>query len=67
MRTFQLDRPMHKGPVDKENEFKSLWLERTLMTISSPLPGIFYISQWKIKKSFSRLFSFGSLIYELTK
>lgn len=40
VRTFQLDRPMHKGPIDKDNEFKSLWLERTIMTISSPLPGI---------------------------
>uniref|UniRef100_A0A8D9BP44 Dedicator of cytokinesis protein 3 n=1 Tax=Cacopsylla melanoneura TaxID=428564 RepID=A0A8D9BP44_9HEMI len=40
VRTFQLDRPMHKGPIDKDNEFKSLWLERTIMTISNPLPGI---------------------------
>lgn len=40
VRSFQLDRPMHKGPIDKDNEFKSLWLERTIMTISSPLPGI---------------------------
>ncbi|KAK7603682.1 hypothetical protein V9T40_003681 [Parthenolecanium corni] len=37
---FQLDRPLPKGVVDKENEFKSLWLERTVMTISSSLPGI---------------------------
>ncbi|XP_063227619.1 dedicator of cytokinesis protein 3 [Bacillus rossius redtenbacheri] len=37
---FQLDRPVHKGPVDKENEFKSLWIERTALVTSSPLPGI---------------------------
>ncbi|XP_054273723.1 dedicator of cytokinesis protein 3 isoform X2 [Macrosteles quadrilineatus] len=37
---FQLDRPIHKPPIDKDNEFKSLWLERTLLGISSPLPGI---------------------------
>ncbi|XP_073976678.1 dedicator of cytokinesis spg isoform X2 [Rhodnius prolixus] len=37
---FQLDRPVHKSPVDKENEFKSLWVERTILTTSDPLPGI---------------------------
>ncbi|XP_065212165.1 dedicator of cytokinesis protein 3 isoform X2 [Planococcus citri] len=37
---FLLDRPLHKGTIDKENEFKTLWLERTIMTISSSLPGI---------------------------
>lgn len=31
---------MHKGTVDKENEFKTLWLERTILSIASPLPGI---------------------------
>ncbi|PSN57625.1 hypothetical protein C0J52_00521 [Blattella germanica] len=40
VRKFQLDRPVHKGPVDKENEFKSLWIERTVLVTSSPLPGI---------------------------
>ncbi|KAK7862569.1 hypothetical protein R5R35_004185 [Gryllus longicercus] len=40
VRRFQLDRPIHKGPVDKENEFKSLWIERTTLITSSPLPGI---------------------------
>ncbi|XP_050533759.1 dedicator of cytokinesis protein 3 isoform X2 [Daktulosphaira vitifoliae] len=38
--TFQLDRPMHKGLVDRVNEFKSLWLERTILVISDRLPGI---------------------------
>ncbi|KAH8346884.1 hypothetical protein KR059_001528, partial [Drosophila kikkawai] len=37
---FIYDRPMYKGPVDKDNEFKSLWIERTILEISSPLPGI---------------------------
>ncbi|XP_037077735.1 dedicator of cytokinesis protein 3-like [Pollicipes pollicipes] len=38
--TFQFDRPVHRGVVDKENEFKSLWLERTTLEIEAPLPGI---------------------------
>ncbi|ALC45637.1 spg [Drosophila busckii] len=37
---FIYDRPIYKGPVDKDNEFKSLWIERTTMDIASPLPGI---------------------------
>nr|CAD7403082.1 unnamed protein product [Timema cristinae] len=40
VRRFQLDRPVHKGTVDKDNEFKSLWVERTLLVTSSSLPGI---------------------------
>lgn len=37
---FQHDRPVYKGQVDKDNEFKSLWIERTILNISQPLPGI---------------------------
>lgn len=37
---FQLDRPVHKGLIDRDNEFKSLWLERTILVISERLPGI---------------------------
>ena len=37
---FQHDRPIHKGAVDKNNEFKSLWIERTFIEIASPLPNI---------------------------
>ncbi|XP_052125383.1 dedicator of cytokinesis protein 4 isoform X2 [Frankliniella occidentalis] len=40
VKRFQFDRPIHKGTVDKENEFKSLWLERTTLVIASSLPGI---------------------------
>lgn len=40
VKRFQHDRPVHKGPVDKENEFKSLWIERTIIDISDPLPNI---------------------------
>ncbi|XP_076363419.1 dedicator of cytokinesis protein 3-like isoform X2 [Tachypleus tridentatus] len=40
VRTFQFDRPVHKGPISKDNEFKSLWIERTTLTIGSRLPGI---------------------------
>ncbi|CAG0893401.1 unnamed protein product, partial [Darwinula stevensoni] len=37
---FQFDRPFHKGPINKGNEFKTMWLERTTMKIESSLPGI---------------------------
>ncbi len=37
---FQFDRPVHKGVVDKENEFKSLWIERTTLETEHSLPGI---------------------------
>lgn len=37
---FQHDRPIHKGTVDKKNEFKSLWIERTIIEISETLPSI---------------------------
>ena len=34
------DRPFHKGSQDPDNEFTSLWLERTVFTTSSEFPGI---------------------------
>uniref|UniRef100_A0A4W3IWG0 Dedicator of cytokinesis protein 4 n=1 Tax=Callorhinchus milii TaxID=7868 RepID=A0A4W3IWG0_CALMI len=40
---FRYDRPFHKGIKDKENEFKSLWVERTALTLVQSLPGI---SRW---------------------
>ncbi|XP_038636091.1 dedicator of cytokinesis protein 4 isoform X1 [Scyliorhinus canicula] len=40
---FRYDRPFHKGIKDKENEFKSLWIERTTLTLVQSLPGI---SRW---------------------
>ncbi|XP_051911224.1 dedicator of cytokinesis protein 4b isoform X3 [Hippocampus zosterae] len=40
---FRYDRPFHKGTKDKENEFKSLWVERTTLTLVQSLPGI---SRW---------------------
>uniref|UniRef100_A0A674A531 Dedicator of cytokinesis 3 n=1 Tax=Salmo trutta TaxID=8032 RepID=A0A674A531_SALTR len=40
---FHYDRPFHKGPKDRENEFRSLWIERTTLILSRPLPGI---SRW---------------------
>nr|XP_048273044.1 dedicator of cytokinesis protein 3 [Myodes glareolus] len=43
VRKFRYDRPFHKGPKDKENEFKSLWIERTTLTLTHSLPGI---SRW---------------------
>ncbi|KAH9508035.1 Dedicator of cytokinesis protein 4 [Bulinus truncatus] len=38
--TFQFDRPYHRNDKDKNNEFKSLCLERTIMKSAYPLPGI---------------------------
>ena len=40
VKRFTFDRPIHKGPIDKENEFKSLWIERTVLRINGKLPGI---------------------------
>lgn len=40
VRRFQCDRPVHKGIVDKDNEIKTLWIERTVLETESPLPGI---------------------------
>ncbi|KAA0720700.1 Dedicator of cytokinesis protein 4 [Triplophysa tibetana] len=40
---YRYDRPIHKGTKDKENEFKSLWVERTTLTLVQSLPGI---SRW---------------------
>lgn len=40
VRRFIFDRPLHRGPVDRENEFKSLWIERTTLTTEAKLPGI---------------------------
>ncbi|KAF3690419.1 Dedicator of cytokinesis protein 3 Modifier of cell adhesion Presenilin-binding protein [Channa argus] len=40
---FRYDRPFHKGPKDRDNEFKSLWIERTTLILTHPLPGI---SRW---------------------
>uniref|UniRef100_A0A182JRV2 DOCKER domain-containing protein n=1 Tax=Anopheles christyi TaxID=43041 RepID=A0A182JRV2_9DIPT len=37
---FQYDRPVHKGTVDKDNEFKSLWIVRTIYETAQLLPGI---------------------------
>ncbi|KAI1891183.1 hypothetical protein AGOR_G00162330 [Albula goreensis] len=43
VRRFRYDRPFHKGLKDRENEFKSLWIERTTLILTHPLPGI---SRW---------------------
>ncbi|XP_057701081.1 dedicator of cytokinesis protein 3-like isoform X2 [Corythoichthys intestinalis] len=43
VRRFRHDRPFHKGPKDRDNEFKSLWIERTTLILAHPLPGI---SRW---------------------
>ncbi|KAF7656728.1 hypothetical protein LDENG_00036720 [Lucifuga dentata] len=43
VRRFRYDRPFHKGLKDRDNEFKSLWIERTTLILTHPLPGI---SRW---------------------
>uniref|UniRef100_A0A7N5ZZ62 Dedicator of cytokinesis 3 n=1 Tax=Anabas testudineus TaxID=64144 RepID=A0A7N5ZZ62_ANATE len=43
VRRFRYDRPFHKGSKDRDNEFKSLWIERTTLILTHPLPGI---SRW---------------------
>ncbi|KAM9850055.1 dedicator of cytokinesis 2 [Aulostomus maculatus] len=37
---FHYSRPVRKGPVDPNNEFASMWIERTTFTIAYKLPGI---------------------------
>ncbi|KAF2896229.1 hypothetical protein ILUMI_09945 [Ignelater luminosus] len=40
VRRFQCDRPVNKGIVDKDNEIKTLWIERTILETESTFPGI---------------------------
>lgn len=42
VKRFQHDRPVYKGQADKDkdNEFSRLWIERTILDISEPLPNI---------------------------
>ncbi|CAH0555056.1 unnamed protein product [Brassicogethes aeneus] len=40
VKKFYCDRPIHKGIIDKENEIKTLWIERTVLEITNTLPGI---------------------------
>ncbi|KAF7653372.1 hypothetical protein LDENG_00083840 [Lucifuga dentata] len=37
---FHYSRPVRKGPVDPNNEFASMWIERTTFTTIYKLPGI---------------------------
>uniref|UniRef100_A0AAX7U0D5 Dedicator of cytokinesis 2 n=1 Tax=Astatotilapia calliptera TaxID=8154 RepID=A0AAX7U0D5_ASTCA len=37
---FHYSRPVRKGPVDPNNEFASMWIERTTFTTVYKLPGI---------------------------
>ena len=38
--TFLYDRPLMKDVIDKDNEFKNLWSERTILKIERKLPSI---------------------------
>lgn len=42
VKRFQNDRPIYKGQADKDkdNEVSRLWIERTILDISDPLPNI---------------------------
>ncbi|XP_059577139.1 dedicator of cytokinesis protein 2 [Alligator mississippiensis] len=37
---FSYSRPFRKGPKDPDNEFATMWIERTTFTTAYPLPGI---------------------------
>lgn len=37
---FQFSRKVSSNGSEKDNEFGNLWLERTILTTSYPLPGI---------------------------
>lgn len=37
---FQFSRPVYPNGSEKDNEFGNLWLERTILVTSYPLPGI---------------------------
>ncbi|XP_078264532.1 dedicator of cytokinesis protein 2-like [Rhinoraja longicauda] len=37
---FNYSRPIRRGPKDPENEFASMWIERTMFTTAYKLPGI---------------------------
>ncbi|KAF4529700.1 hypothetical protein B566_EDAN016653 [Ephemera danica] len=37
---FRFSRPFHREPRDQSNEFASLWVARTVLVTSYPLPGI---------------------------
>ncbi|RWS11389.1 dedicator of cytokinesis protein 3-like isoform X2, partial [Dinothrombium tinctorium] len=54
VKTFVFDRPVHKGIVDKDNEFKSLWIERTTLITDEKLPGILRWSE-VVEKSVTEL------------
>ncbi|XP_053200600.1 dedicator of cytokinesis protein 3-like isoform X2 [Panonychus citri] len=55
VKTFTFDRPIHKGPIDKDNEFKSLWIERTVLKIDCKLPGILRWFEVKCKPQVTEL------------
>ncbi|RXN25694.1 dedicator of cytokinesis 4-like protein [Labeo rohita] len=60
---FRYDRPFHKGTKDKENEFKSLWVERTTLTLVQSLPGI---SRWfeVERRELAHILEFGLTVHE---
>uniref|UniRef100_A0A8B9PRX9 Dedicator of cytokinesis protein 2 n=1 Tax=Apteryx owenii TaxID=8824 RepID=A0A8B9PRX9_APTOW len=40
VQSFSYSRPFMKGPKDPDNEFATMWIERTTFTTAYPLPGI---------------------------
>ncbi|XP_064360000.1 dedicator of cytokinesis protein 2-like [Dromaius novaehollandiae] len=40
IQSFSYSRPFKKGPKDPDNEFATMWIERTTFTTAYPLPGI---------------------------
>ena len=45
VRKFIYDRPVQRAPFDPNNEFKSLWIERTCCQIEHQLPGVLRMFQ----------------------
>eukprot|EP00800_Vazella_pourtalesii_P011037 TRINITY_DN2667_c1_g1_i1.p1 TRINITY_DN2667_c1_g1~~TRINITY_DN2667_c1_g1_i1.p1 ORF type:complete len:1797 (+),score=87.02 TRINITY_DN2667_c1_g1_i1:526-5391(+) len=46
---FRHSRPFHKGEKDKSNEFKTLWLERTIYVTNGKFPGL--LKSFPVKSS----------------
>lgn len=57
VKEFIQDRPIQRGPFDPNNEFKSLWIERTTFITEQQLPGML-----RMFKAISKVVSYLSPI-----
>ena len=58
---FRHSRPFHKGEKDKSNEFKTLWLERTIYVTNGKFPGL--LKSFPVKSSEIRDVTSGILFH----